>query len=110
MAILRIKSPYLCLFYALPLLAVLAHDLYMWQITGGDFHFSETGYLLQHYWNFGYEKIINVWNNDTFLDFLDWVLNLKAALATGVPALLIDLWLNRHQHGTSRPSVPRFRR
>ncbi len=88
------KRPYLSFLWSFPLILVLAHDLFVWLNASSDFHFSETGYLLQHYTPFE-DAVVHASPSALYRDVLSLILNAKAVLVTGIPAALALLWINR---------------
>lgn len=105
----RLKSPYLCLFWALPLLAALGHDITIWQINRTGFHFSEIGYLLQHYTPY-HDKVVEASDLTAYSEVLRILFNAKAVMVGLIIALPSILWINRRQHKEEPKAFLRIRR
>lgn len=105
----RLKRPYLCLFWSLPLLAAALIDLYIWQNGGSGFHFAEFGYLLQHYTPY-HDPVVNAIDSPIYRAFLKVLFTSKAVLVGLVIALPPVLWINRPRREPDPSAFPRIRR
>ena len=109
MSFLRLNRPKLSLFWSLPFLVALIHDLLVWQTDGVGFHFSEIGYLIQHYTSW-HDPIVFAIDSPVWRAFLKTTFETKVEIPTGILALIALFWLNRRPHRERQPSNPRGRR
>ncbi len=105
----RLKKPKLCLLWALPLIAALGIDIFIWTNGGVGFHFAEIGYLIQHYTP-SHDVIAAAIDHPAWRQFLTHLFHTKAALVGLMIALPPILWINRPRRMEEKPSFPRFRR
>ena len=103
---LKIKKPKWTFFWCFPLIAVLCHDFFIFLNNSGPFHFSETGYLIQHYTPYEM-KIIELTDAPAWEKFLRIIFNMKAALVAFIWALPGTLWVNRSPRADHGPKKRR---